>query len=83
MKTVSREVGRCLTETKLKSFDDEVLKFAEFVNVSQFESQPKFLYETVQDTQQTPDLDIGYVLYGINGEDGSLTWLGQIIDSSD
>ena len=80
---VSRNVGRCLTERKLKDFDAQVAKFAAFINVSQFDTQPDHAGSTDEELILEPKLQIGYLLYGVNGEDGSLTWLGEIIDSSD
>lgn len=82
METVSRTIGRCLTETKLKDFDDAANKFADFALVSQFDSQPKDASQ-VKALIQENKLSTGYILYGVNPEDGTLTWLGQIIDSSD
>lgn len=82
MKTVSRTVGRCLTETKREDFDTAAAKFAEFVHVSQFSQQPKHVSEVGGALSDSPRIFTGEILYGVE-EDGSLTWLGQIIDSSD
>lgn len=87
MKKVSRTVGRCLTETKLEDFEAQVEKFAEFVRVSQFApKQPKYLHEVGDGYSQSTanaQIGIGTILYGVDPNDGTLTWLGEIIDSSD
>lgn len=83
MEKVSRTVGRCLTETKRKDFDEAVNKFAAFINISQFDWQPDHMGSTSAQLMSEPKLNSGYILYGVDGENGSLTWLGQIIDSSD
>lgn len=84
MKTVSRNIGRCVTETKREDFDQALDTFGEFVRVSQFAKQPKHVSEVGHDGQLSANtqLGIGTILYGVE-QDGSLTWLGQIIDSSD
>lgn len=82
MERISRTVGRCLTETKRKDFSDAIKKFGEFARISQFEQQPKHVSEVDQTLTDWPTLHIGEILYGIE-QDGSLTWLGEIIDSSD
>lgn len=82
MEKVTREIGRCLTETKRKDFDEAVKRFAEFINVNQFANQPKHISEVYGRITGEANLHIASVLYGIE-EGGSLTWLGQIIDSSD
>lgn len=82
MDKVTREVGRCLTETKRKDFDTKVKEYAEFVHASQFVSQPKHVSEIKGALSTNPKISYGEFLYGVE-QDGSLTWLGQIIDSSD
>ena len=84
METISRNLGRCLTETKRKDFDSMLGKFGEFVRVTQSSKQPKHVSEVGHDGQLTGTnhIGIGTVLYGVE-QDGSLTWLGEIIDSSD
>ncbi|NJO48161.1 MAG: hypothetical protein HC840_00435 [Leptolyngbyaceae cyanobacterium RM2_2_4] len=83
MERVTRNVGRCLTETKLKDFDKQLEKFGEFVRVSQFTSpQPKHVSEYGGQLTGSAKLGIGTILYGVD-QDGFLVWLGEIIDSSD
>ena len=82
MDKVTRTVGRCLTETKRKDFDEAVKKFGEFVHASQLSQQPKHVSEVGGALSDNPRIFTGEILYGVE-EDGSLTWLGQIIDSSD
>lgn len=84
MERISRKVGRCYTETKLKSFDMEVKKFTKFVQTSQLNDKLPVDINNLNGGQITDvsSLMCSYILYGVN-EDGSLTWLGQIIDSSD
>jgi len=87
-KTLSRNVGRCLTEYKREDFDQIVETFKEgFVVVDQFTyPQPKNLSEVKFGTSggrtKQHRCSIGQILYGIN-EDGTLTELMSIIDSSD
>lgn len=83
VETVSRNVGRCLTATQRKDFNEFVARFAEFVHVSQFNSKPpKHVSEVSGALKDNFRISAGEILYGVE-EDGSLTWLGQIIDSSD
>lgn len=82
MDKVTRKVGRCLTETKLKNFDEVQLKFGAFVIVSQFDSQPKHTAETDAQLLNEPKLMTGYITYGVD-EFGALVWIGEIIDASD
>lgn len=82
MKTVTRNVGRCLTETKREDFDTKVKEYTEFVHASQFSKQPKHISEVGGALSTNPKIFTGEFLYGVE-QDGSLTWLGQIIDSSD
>lgn len=82
MEKVSRSVGRCLTETKLKDFDSAITKYGEYVHISQFARQPKHVSEIAEPLTDNTKLSIGTVLYGVE-QDGSLTWLGEVIDSSD
>lgn len=82
MEKISRTVGRCLTETKRKDFDAQLSNFGEFVSVSQFSAQPKHVSQFEGQLTDSSHIDIGTILYGVE-QDGSLTWLGEIIDSSD
>jgi len=80
---IERNVGRCLTERKLKDFDKQVEAHGEFMKVSQFvHPQPKHVAETELPLTDSPKIDIGTILYGVD-QDGKLNWLGEIIDSSD
>lgn len=84
MNKVSKNVGKCLTETKRVDFDEAVNNFGEFVSIGQFADQPKHVSEVPETfIKNEAKLHPGYVLYGIDTENGSLTWIGQIIDSSD
>jgi hypothetical protein len=89
MKMVSRNVGRCVTEYKREDFAQIVSTFKEgYVTVSQFtHPQPKELGQVKfgsygTDRHKEPRCSIGEHLYGIN-DDGTLTELMSIIDSSD
>lgn len=80
MDTVSRNIGHGVTETLIRDFDKTVMKYGEFVKINQFALQPKHVSEVGHGAlTDSPDIEVGDVLYGIE-EDGSLTWLGQIID---
>lgn len=80
---VSRIVGNCLVERKLKDFDQEIEKYGEFIQVSQSVSpQPTHVSEIAGELTNETDLRIAKILYGIDTA-GALTWLGEIIDSSD
>lgn len=87
-KMISRNVGRCVTEYKREDYDQIVGTFTEgYVTVSQFTyPQPKDLsqakFGTTASRMKQPRCSIGEVLYGINN-DGTLTELKSIIDSSD
>lgn len=82
MEKVSRSVGRGLTETKRKDFDQQVGRLAEFLNVSQFDAQPSHVSQVGGQLMGEARLSISHILYGVE-QDGSLLWLGEIIDSSD
>lgn len=82
MDNVIRNVGPCLVETKRKDFGEAVKKFSEFVHTSQFSQQPKHVEEVGGILSDSFRIFTGEILYGVE-QDGSLTWLGQIIDSSD
>lgn len=83
MENVSRTVGNCLTETTRKDFIIKINQYAEFVHVSQFrDQQPKHVSEIAGPLATHSRLSPGMIVYGVE-QDGTLTWLGQIIDSSD
>jgi hypothetical protein len=88
MKMISRNRGRCVTEYKREDYDQVVGTFKEgFVTVSQFvHPQPKDLsqvkFGTSGSRMKQPRCSIGEIQYGIN-DDGTLTELMSIIDSSD
>lgn len=75
--------GMHLTERKIKHFDEIAKMFKRFVSVSQFENKVKNVMHLSKFTELgEPKLMTGEVLYGVS-ESGHLTWLGDIIDSSD
>lgn len=78
---VTRELKGCVTERKLKDFDQCVENFAEFARISQFVKQPKHVSEVSGALLVNPILQTATILYGVN-MDGSLVWLGEMIDSS-
>jgi len=82
MERISRTVGRCLTETKRSDFDAVVTRFAEFVRIGQDSRQPKHVSEISGPLSDKSFIGSGNILYGVE-QDGTLTWLGQVIDSSD
>lgn len=79
---LSKEVGRCLTKSIRSDYDTVIQRFAEFVRVSQFKRQPKHISEFDGNLIAEPELHNATILYGVE-EDGSLTWLAELIDSSD
>lgn len=79
-------VGRGLTKTVRADFEDSIKKFKQFAHFSQFSGVgpktkkiPQFVEVRIE---ASPALRTGEVMFGVN-PDGSLEWLGEIIDSSD
>ncbi len=79
-------LGRCLTKTVRVDFEDSLKKFKQFAHFSQFSGVnskttkiPDFVEVRIE---TSPALRTGEVMFGVN-PDGSLEWLGEIIDSSD
>lgn len=88
-KMISSNAGRCVTQYKREDFAEIVGTFKEgFVTVSQFtHPQPKNLSEVKfsswgNERKKDARCTIGEYLYGIN-DDGTLTELMSVIDSSD
>ena len=83
---MTETVGRCLTKTVRSDFDSVVVKFKQFAHFSQF-SGVGFKTKTIPPQvevriETSPMIRPGEVVFGIN-LDGSLEWLGEIVDSSD
>lgn len=81
----TRYLGRCLTERKLADFDAKLVRYGEFTLVSQYvapEKRPTHVSQIAGPLIGEPRILDGTILFGVE-EDGSLTWLGEIIDSSD
>lgn len=86
---VSRNVGRCLTEYVRRDFADVVGNYQRFVVISQFDETPNHIDELdfpegygYPKQFNEPKLGYGQILFGVE-EDGTLTKLKSIIDSSD
>lgn len=86
---ISRNVGRCLTEYVRRDFADVVGKYQRFVVISQFDKTPGHINELdfpegygYPKQFNEPKLGYGQILFGVE-EDGTLTKLKSIIDSSD
>ncbi len=85
----SRTLGRCLTEYTRRDFSDIVSGYTKFVTISQFSDTPKHIdnlnfqksYDFPRQSTE-PKLGYGQILFGVE-EDGTLTKLKSIIDSSD
>jgi|WetSurMetagenome_2_1015567.scaffolds.fasta_scaffold449982_2 hypothetical protein len=83
MKYTEKAVGRCLTERCIENFDLFEVTFNNFIAVPQDKKQPKFLSEVPEiNLSKSSQCHPGYFLYGVD-EDGSLTFLKSIVDSSD
>lgn len=81
MTVITTKLTRGLTERKREDFDLCLIKYKSFVQAPQWEIQPMSLKDVDATTLDTK-LANGFLLYGVE-RDGTLTWLGEIIDSSD
>jgi hypothetical protein len=79
-------IGRGLTKTVLVDFEERIKKFKQFAHFSQFSGvgpkTTKIPQQTEVRIETSCTLRAGEIMFGIN-LDGSLEWLGEIIDSSD
>lgn len=79
-------IGRNLTKTVRHDYDDVVARFSHFAHFSQF-SNVDFQTKTIPSKvdvriEKSPAIGIGEIVFGVN-HDGSIEWLGEIVDSSD
>mgnify|MGYP005841973015 CR=1 FL=1 len=83
---ITETVGKCLTRTIRSDYKDVVVKFRQFAHFSQFSGvnfkTRQIPLQTEVRIETSPAIKPGEVVFGIN-LDGSLEWLGEIIDSSD
>lgn len=84
-----KNIGRCLTEYKIDVYDKIISNYDRFVVVSQFDPTPAHMDDLdfkegygFPKQHNEPALGYGQVLFGVE-EDGKLTKLKSIIDSSD
>jgi hypothetical protein len=83
---ITNHIGHALTQHKRHDFDEIVKKYSKFVSISQFVTPPS-KFDASKDEWgiellDYPRMDYGSQLFGLE-ENGSLTLLGSIIDSSD
>lgn len=85
----SRNVGKCLTEYIRRDYADVIGKYNRFVVISQFDSTPSHIDECdfkegygYPKQHNEPFCGYGNIMFGVE-EDGTLTKLKSIIDSSD
>ena len=77
----SKTIGRCLTEYTVINYEELVSSFNKFATVSQFSGDIKSV-DKASKVSDRPVCGYGEIMYGVN-EDGSLTKLKMIVDSSD
>jgi hypothetical protein len=85
MKMVSKTIGRCVSEYKREDFDQVVKNYTKFYSVSQFTYNKPTSVSMLDGYAQPlnePRISIGNILFGVE-QDGSLTELVYLIDSSD
>ena len=85
MKMVSRNIGRSVTEYKREDFDQAVKNYTKFYSVSQFTHTKPSSVSMLDGRAKPltePTISIGSILFGVE-QDGSLTELMSLIDSSD
>jgi hypothetical protein len=88
MKIVTEKLGRGLTKNYREDVGSLIQRFAQFLHVSQFENLPRNTKEIPKDRaiafriDGSPTVAIGEMVFAIDNE-GRLTWLQEIIDSTD
>ena len=85
-KTVSENIGRCLTKTTVPDFQERIQRFKQFAHFSQFTNVNRKTTKLPENVEVrldvSPQIGYGSILFGVH-LDGTLEWLGEIIDSSD
>lgn len=88
IKILSENVGRCLTKNYREDMAELVQQFRHFVHISQFENVSRNTTKLPIDravvfrVDGSPVVGIGEMMFGMDPE-GTMTWLAEIIDSSD
>ena len=82
----TENIGRNLTKVVRSDFEQAVVRFRQFAHFSQFS---KVNYKTTKipelvevRIETSPSLRAGEIMFGVN-LDGTIEWLGEIVDSSD
>lgn len=93
-KILSENVGRCLTKYYREDFAEMVVKFRQFAHISQFTNISRSANKLPTLTPEyqarpftfrvdsSPVVGTGEMMFGVDAE-GNMTWLAEIIDSSD
>lgn len=82
MKFNSVTIGHCLTEYTVEDYDNLVKNYKKFGFAAPYKNPAMGIRPEILRTDDSPICFDGEIMYGIN-EDGSLTKLKMIVDSSD
>lgn len=93
IKILNENLGKCLTKAYREDINDVIPKFKQFAHFSQWSQvgrettklpmgQPgQNIFATVR-IDSSPSVGPGEILFGVDKE-GNMTWLAEVIDSSD
>lgn len=86
-KMKTETVGKCLTKRTIENYDELIQKYVRFIYFSQFARGISWRTTEIPDNVELrveahPVLKTGEIMFGMES-DGTIKWLGEIIDSSD